>query len=94
MNAQKIALHKKAEYSKFLFSSVGDIYEEVITTKLLARMVQDSGQHTHFTPLESVKFQDGESLDEQENSYDFFFKLYRNKSIDTKCYKYNQGYSV
>jgi len=63
----KIAASKKAEFSRFLFSSVQGIEEERVTTQLLESMAKDRGLMTKFEYLEEVDVQ---------NSYDFWFKLY------------------
>lgn len=73
---QKISLSKKANFSKFLFSSIKNVDEESETTKLLQNMAKDAGLLTQFSYLEEIGFMDYEVVDEFENSYDFWFKLY------------------
>ena len=63
----KISKKKKAEFTRFLFSSVKDIQEEYMTVKLLQSMAKDKNLATHFEYLENVNV---------ENDYDFWFKLY------------------
>ena len=64
---KKIAKRKKSEFSKFLFSCVENIEEELVTTKLLEGMAKESGVLTVFEYLEDTQ---------EENGYDYWFKLY------------------
>jgi len=72
----KIAGSDKALFSKFLFSSVESSSEEINTVKLLESMAKDSGLLTKFSYLEEISFDAQTILDENENSFDFWFKLY------------------
>lgn len=72
-----ISKSKKGMFSKFLFSSIEGVAEEVETTKLLEKMAKDAGLVTHYSSLETLAFsENGTVLDEDEHSYDFWFKLY------------------
>ena len=73
---QKIAAGDKAHFSKFLFSSIKDVAEEINTTKLLESMAKDAGAITHFSHLEDIGFLEDQIVDEHEQPYDFWFKLY------------------
>ncbi|SFV66466.1 Similarity with glutathionylspermidine synthase, group 2 [hydrothermal vent metagenome] len=73
---KNISLSKKADFSKFLFSSIKNVDEESETTKLLLNMAKDAGLLTHFSYLEDIGFLDDKVVDELENTYDFWFKLY------------------
>ncbi len=63
----EISENKKGLYSKFLFSSVEGIEEELVTVKLLEDMAKSQNLFTTFNYLEEC---------EEEMPYDFWFKLY------------------
>ena len=71
-----IAKEEKGAFSKFLFSSVESSTEEVNTVKLLEQIAKDSELLTKFTYLEEISFDELSILDENENCFDFWFKLY------------------
>jgi len=74
---QAISRTKKGSFSKFLFSSIEGVAEEVETTRLLESMAKDAGVITHYSSLESLAFsEEGSIFDEDDNRYDFWFKLY------------------
>ena len=73
---RELASLKKGEYSRFLFSSVDDIEEEISTTKLLQKIADDAGCITNFSYLDKTYFSEGAVLDENEIEYDYWFKLY------------------
>ncbi|MDQ7068307.1 MAG: glutathionylspermidine synthase family protein [Sulfurimonas sp.] len=73
---QSISLSKKASFSKFLFSSIKNVDEEIVTTKLLQNMAKDAALLTEFSYLEDIGFMDSFVVDANENRYDFWFKLY------------------
>jgi len=73
---KKIAQSKKGDFSKFLFSSTESSEEEIQTVKLLESMAKDSGLLTKFCTLENISFDAKSVLDENDNSFDFFFKLF------------------
>jgi len=64
---EKISKGKKAEFSRFLFSSVKGIEEESVTVKLLQNMAKDRDLMTNFEYLEDV---------DEQSGYEFWFKLY------------------
>jgi len=61
---------------KILFSCVEGNDEEEATTRLLQQMATDAGFATHFEFLENVGFDDEGIYDAQDNSYEYWFKLY------------------
>ncbi|CAI6143881.1 MAG: Putative acid--amine ligase YgiC [uncultured Sulfurimonas sp.] len=63
----QISERKKGLYSKFLFSSVEGIEEELVTVKLLEDMAKSQKLFTSFKYLEEC---------EEKMPYDFWFKLY------------------
>jgi len=71
-----IASSKKGSFSKFLFSSISGVDEEIETVKLLQNMAKDAGLLTHFTYLEEMAFSEDAVLDEEERAYEFWFKLF------------------
>jgi len=72
----EIAKEDKGFFSKFLFSSVESSSEEINTVKLLEQIAKDSQLLTKFTYLEDISFDEQSILDENENSFDFWFKLF------------------
>ncbi|QSZ43128.1 glutathionylspermidine synthase [Sulfurimonas aquatica] len=64
---KSISKSKSAEYSRFLFSCISGIEEELNTTKLLQKIAQDEGLLTEFSYLEDTYLDD---------KHDFMFKLY------------------
>ncbi len=61
---------------KILFSSVSGNIEEEQTVRLLQQMAIDAGFETAFEPLGGVKFDDEGIYDQDENPYEYWFKLY------------------
>jgi len=61
---------------KILFSSISDNDEEEVTTKLLEQMANDAGFVTKFEFLENTNFDENGVYDADENSYEYWFKLY------------------
>ena len=61
---------------KILFSSISDNDEEEVTTKLLEQMANDAGFVTKFEFLENTHFDENGVYDADENSYEYWFKLY------------------
>jgi len=68
---------------KILFSCVEGNDEEEATTRLLQQMATDAGFVTHFEFLHNVKFDDEGIYDQEENSYEYWFKLYPWEDIAT-----------
>ena len=68
---------------KILFSSVEGNDEEEVTTKLLRQIATDAGFNTAFEFLQNVRFDDEGVFDAQENSYEYWFKLYPWEDIGT-----------
>ncbi len=64
------------QLSRFLFSSVDKIIEEEATTQLLQKMAADAGGIANFAYMKDVHFNDKQILDQWENRYDYWFKLY------------------
>lgn len=64
---EKISKSKKGEFSRFLFSCVQNIQEELVTTKLLQEMANEKALLTAFEYLEEI---------DEENTQEFWFKLY------------------
>jgi glutathionylspermidine synthase len=61
---------------KILFSSISNNEEEEATTKLLQQMATDAGFNTAFEYLENTHFDEDGIFDADENSYEYWFKLY------------------
>ena len=61
---------------KILFSCISGNAEEEKTTRLLQQMASDAGFITAFEYLENVHFDDDGIYDADENSYEYWFKLY------------------
>ena len=68
---------------KILFSSVEGNDEEEATTKLLQQMASDAGFVTSFEFLQNVHFDDNGIYDQNENPYEYWFKLYPWEDIAT-----------
>ena len=68
---------------KILFSCVEGNDEEEATTRLLQQMATDAGFVTHFEFLHNVRFDDEGIYDQEENSYEYWFKLYPWEDIAT-----------
>ena len=66
----------KDEFSRFLFSSVEGINEEIYTTKVLQKMANLAGITTSFAYFGDVYFEDNVVVDKWDNRYDLWFKLY------------------
>jgi glutathionylspermidine synthase len=66
----------KGEFSRFLFSSVDGINEEIYTTKVLQKIADISGVVTGFEYFDEIYIDNTKIVDRYENSYDFWFKLY------------------
>ena len=61
---------------KILFSSISNNDEEEVTTKLLQQMATDAGFNTSFEYLENTHFDENGIYDSEDNSYEYWFKLY------------------
>ncbi len=61
---------------KILFSSISNNDEEEVTTRLLQQMATDAGFNTAFEYLENTHFDEDGIYDSDENSYEYWFKLY------------------
>ena len=61
---------------KILFSSISNNAEEEATTRLLQQMATDAGFNTAFEYLENTHFDEEGIYDADENSYEYWFKLY------------------
>jgi len=62
---------------KILFSAVSDNEEEEATVRLLQQIATDAGFNTAFCYMNEVHFDENEGiLDEQGNSYEYWFKLF------------------
>ena len=61
---------------KILFSSISNNDEEEATTRLLQQMATDAGFNTAFEYLENTHFDEDGIYDSNENSYEYWFKLY------------------
>ena len=61
---------------KILFSSISNNDEEEVTTKLLEQMANDAGFVTAFEFLENTHFDEDGIYDANENTYEYWFKLY------------------
>lgn len=61
---------------KILFSSVVGNDEEEATTKLLQQIATDAGFATSFEFLHNVKFDENGIYDQNENKYEYWFKLF------------------
>lgn len=61
---------------KILFSSISNNAEEEKTARLLEQMANDAGFVTAFEYLESVNFDENGIYDRDDNSYEYWFKLY------------------
>ncbi|MEA1920911.1 MAG: glutathionylspermidine synthase family protein [Campylobacterota bacterium] len=68
---------------KILFSSVEGNDEEETTTKLLRQIATDAGFATGFEFLQHVGFDDEGIHDNDENPYEYWFKLYPWEDIGT-----------
>ena len=68
---------------KILFSSVSNNDEEEVTTRLLQQMATDAGFNTAFEYLENTHFDEDGIYDSEENSYEYWFKLYPWEDIAT-----------
>lgn len=66
----------KGEYSRFLFSSIDGINEEIYTTKILQKIAKISGVSTNYAYMKDIYFKDDKVIDKWDNEYDFWFKLY------------------
>lgn len=61
---------------KILFSSISGNIEEEQTVRLLQQMATDAGFVTGFEPLGGVKFDEEGIYDQNEEPYEYWFKLY------------------
>ena len=61
---------------KILFSAISNNDEEEATTKLLQQMATDARFNTSFEFLENTHFDENGVYDRDENSYEYWFKLY------------------
>jgi glutathionylspermidine synthase len=61
---------------KILFSSVEGNDEEEVTTKLLRQIATDAGFNTAFEFLQNVNFDEEGIYDADNNSFEYWFKLY------------------
>lgn len=61
---------------RILFSSIEGDDEEEMTTKLLKRMADDAGFITGFSFLHNVQFDDKSICDEDNQDYEYWFKLF------------------
>ena len=61
---------------KILFSADGNHPEEDRTVRLLQQMAIDAGFETEFESLNGVKFDEEGIYDQDENPYEYWFKLY------------------
>jgi glutathionylspermidine synthase len=61
---------------KILFSSIANNDEEEVTTRLLQQMATDAGFNTSFEYLEDTHFDEDGIYDADENSYEYWFKLF------------------
>ena len=61
---------------KILFSSMSNNDEEEATTKLLQQMAEEAGFNTSFEFLENTHFDENGIFDANDNSYEYWFKLY------------------
>lgn len=68
---------------KILFSSISNNAEEEATVRLLQQMATDAGFVTAFEYLENVHFDENGIYDADENSYEYWFKLYPWEDIAT-----------
>ena len=68
---------------KILFSSVSNNDEEEVTTRFLQQMATDAGFNTAFEYLENTHFDEDGIYDSEENSYEYWFKLYPWEDIAT-----------
>ncbi len=68
---------------KILFSSISNNAEEEATVRLLQQMASDAGFVTAFEYLENVHFDENGIYDADENSYEYWFKLYPWEDIAT-----------
>lgn len=67
---------KNEQYTRFLFSSVDGIEEEIQTTKFLQRIARDAGVVENFSFMHDTDFQTDLIRDSNNVSYDYWFKLY------------------
>ena len=61
---------------KILFSCISENEEEEATTRLLQQMATDAGFNTSFEYLENTHFDEEGIYDGDDNSYEYWFKLY------------------
>lgn len=61
---------------KILFSSIHDNVEEEQTVRLLQQMAIDTGFETGFESMNAVKFDDEGIYDRDDNTYEYWFKLF------------------
>jgi len=61
---------------KILFSAISNNAEEEATTRLLQQMATDAGFVTGFEFLENTHFDENGIYDADENSYEYWFKLF------------------
>ena len=61
---------------KILFSSMSNNDEEEATTKLLQQMAEEAGFNTSFEFLENTHFDENGIFDANDDSYEYWFKLY------------------
>jgi glutathionylspermidine synthase len=61
---------------KILFSSIAGNTEEEATTRLLQQMATDAGFNTGFEYLQNTHFDENGIFDANDNSYEYWFKLY------------------
>ena len=61
---------------KILFSSMSNNDEEEATTKLLQQMAGEAGFNTSFEFLENTHFDENGIFDANDDSYEYWFKLY------------------
>ncbi|MEA3373223.1 MAG: glutathionylspermidine synthase family protein, partial [Campylobacterota bacterium] len=73
---QKVKSLQGEDPARFLFSSVDELPEEEATTQLLQKIAADAGGIASFAYLHNVHFHDEQILDQWDNRYDFWFKLY------------------
>lgn len=67
---------KRYDGWKILFSSMDGNDEEEATTRLLQQIATDAGFNTSFEYLGNVQFDENGIADADENSYEYWFKLY------------------
>ncbi len=67
---------KRYDGWKILFSSVSGNEEEEKTTKFLQQIATDAGFNTSFEYMDSVRFDNDGIYDNEDNKYEYWFKLY------------------